>query len=178
MRFPGCKRYIVTVLSLVFLGGCSSGQKFEDLEDFMAERRARPGGKIEPMPVLQIHEGFKYGAMTLRSPFDPPATVVASRTSGKSTVKPDNTRAKQVLEDKSFVSLSMVGLLERRGVRSVLISDGEEIHRVGLGDYLGRNNGQIVTIAEDKIEVIEIIPDGDGGWVERPRSLPLKEKTL
>ncbi|HAO75182.1 MAG TPA: pilus assembly protein PilP, partial [Pseudomonas sp.] len=27
------------------------------------------------------------------------------------------------------------------------------------------------------VDVVEIVPDGEGGWLERPRSLTLKERT-
>jgi type IV pilus assembly protein PilP len=47
---------------------------------------------------------------------------------------------------------------------------------VRTGDYLGRNHGKIMTIDESKIDVMEIVPDGEGGWLERPRTLPLKER--
>ncbi|PKM02816.1 MAG: pilus assembly protein PilP, partial [Gammaproteobacteria bacterium HGW-Gammaproteobacteria-6] len=26
------------------------------------------------------------------------------------------------------------------------------------------------------VDVVEIVPDGEGGWLERPRSLTLKER--
>lgn len=175
MKFSKHRNYFFVGLLTSLLMACATEQRFEDLEKFMTDVRAKPGGKIEPLPVLQVYEVFKYGAMTLRSPFDPPATVVASNTSGRSAVKPDENRPKQILEDKSFPSLSMVGSLQREGIRSALISDGAEIHRVGIGHYLGKNHGKIVGIDEYQTDVIEIIPNGEGGWVERPRSLPLKE---
>lgn len=51
------------------------------------------------------------------------------------------------------------------------------VHRVRVGDYLGRNDGKVVGISEGKIDVIEIVPDGEGNWLERPRSLTLKERS-
>jgi len=51
------------------------------------------------------------------------------------------------------------------------------VHRVKVGDYLGRNHGKILAIDESKIDVMEIVPDGEGGWLERPRSLSLKERS-
>ncbi|MPT42782.1 MAG: hypothetical protein E2599_04395, partial [Klebsiella sp.] len=32
------------------------------------------------------------------------------------------------------------------------------------GDYLGRNHGKILVIDDSKIDVMEIVPDGEGGW--------------
>jgi type IV pilus assembly protein PilP len=51
------------------------------------------------------------------------------------------------------------------------------VHRVKVGDYLGRNHGRVVGIDEAKVDVIEIVPDGEGGWLERPRSLALRERS-
>jgi type IV pilus assembly protein PilP len=46
-----------------------------------------------------------------------------------------------------------------------------------VGDYLGRNDGRIVGISESAVQVIEIVPDGEGAWLERPRSISLKERS-
>ena len=46
-----------------------------------------------------------------------------------------------------------------------------------VGDYLGRNEGRIVAITESQVDIVEIVPDGEGGWLERPRTIPLKERT-
>jgi len=57
-----------------------------------------------------------------------------------------------------------------------LLSDGSGgIHRVTQGNHLGRNHGRVVAVHENKIDVVEIVPDGQGGWVERPRTLDMKE---
>ena len=58
-----------------------------------------------------------------------------------------------------------------------LVRGAGGVHRVKVGDYLGRNHGRIVSVDEAKIDVVEIVPDGEGGWLERPRSLTLKERT-
>lgn len=51
------------------------------------------------------------------------------------------------------------------------------MHRIRVGDFLGRNDGKVIAINESKIDVVEIVPDGEGGWLERPRSLTLKERS-
>ncbi|MFO6379570.1 type 4a pilus biogenesis lipoprotein PilP, partial [Pseudomonas aeruginosa] len=58
-----------------------------------------------------------------------------------------------------------------------LVKGAGGVHRVRVGDYLGRNDGKVVGISEGKIDVIEIVPDGEGNWLERPRSLTLKERS-
>lgn len=164
------------LLLMVLLGGCGGDREFKDLQDFMAKTRAKPGGKIDPIPTFPPYEVFKYGASALRSPFDVPATVTSERASGIPSVAPNQARAREVLENYNFASLSMVGSLYRDGTRWSLIDDGAgQIHRVTLGSYVGKNHGRIVSVNEDRTDVIEIIPDGEDGWVERSRTLSLKE---
>ena len=90
-------------------------------------------------------------------------------------IKPDDNRAKEFLEQYTFDSLRMVGGLARAGVDWVLVRDPDGgIHRVTLGNFLGRNHGKIVEMAETYVAVIEIVSDGtENGWVERPRTIKL-----
>ena len=41
----------------VCLGGCAD-RGFDDLDAFMADKRARPGGVIEPIPTFKPYEPF------------------------------------------------------------------------------------------------------------------------
>ena len=44
-------------------------------------------------------------------------------------------------------------------------------HKVIVGSYIGKNSGRIIKISNDTVEVVEIIEDGAGGYVERPLTL-------
>jgi type IV pilus assembly protein PilP len=167
---------IFALIPLLGLMGCS-GNDFSDLDAFMAEKKARPGGIIEPIPTFKAYEPFAYSATRLRSPFDRPIEVrEISQLAAISSIKPDETRPKEFLEQFTFDSLQMVGTLERGGTDWGLIRDPEGgIHRVTLGNYLGRNHGKIVELAETYVAVVEIVSDGtEDGWVERPRTIELK----
>lgn len=168
-------------LSLVFcvlLVGCDSVGDFADLQSFMDEVKAKPKGAIEPLPKFQAYEAFTYNASSLRSPFQPPIKIdLTQREKGTGEVKPDEARVKQFLEGFNIEVFEMVGTLKNESGAYALVKGGGGVHRVRAGDYLGRNHGRIMTIDESKIEVIEIVPDGEGGWLERPRTLPLKERT-
>ena len=50
--------------------------------------------------------------------------------------------------------------------------DGQ-VERVQVGSYLGVNQGRIVKISPTQIDLVEIVPDGREGYVERPRTLVL-----
>ncbi|MCX2979775.1 pilus assembly protein PilP [Halieaceae bacterium IMCC14734] len=164
---------LIVVPSLVLVG-CGSDE-YADLDTFMDEKRARPGGVIAPIPPFKAYKAFSYSATTLRSPFDRPIEIrEINQLQAVSSVKPDNDRVKEFLEQFTFDSLKMVGTLSRGGTDWTLVEDPDGgVHRVRMSDYLGRNHGRIVEMTENYIAVVEIVSDGNDGWVERPRSIKL-----
>ncbi|SDG76069.1 type 4a pilus biogenesis lipoprotein PilP [Pseudomonas abietaniphila] len=165
-------------VTLMALAGCDGSGDFDDLKQFMAEVRARPVGNIEPMPKFRPYEAFTYAASSLRSPFQPPIKVdLVNRQKGSRLVQPDPTRVKQFLEGFNIDGFEMVGTLSNETGMFALLRGAGGVHRVKVGDYLGRNDGRIVSITESAVQVIEIVPDGEGAWLERPRSISLKERS-
>lgn len=168
--------WALALVSSFLLSGCSDSG-FSDLQAFMAETRAKPAGDIEPLPRFKAYEAFTYSASSLRSPFQPPVRVdVAQRQTGSQDIKPDEDRVRQFLEGFNIEGFDMVGTLGDGGRLQALIRGAGSVHRVQVGDYLGRNHGRIVAIEEGRVEVMEIVPDGEGGWLERPRTLSLPER--
>lgn len=171
-------RFVLAISLLSFLQGCGSGGDFSDLQSFMDEVRAKPKGAIEPVPKFQPYEAFTYGASSLRSPFQPPVKIdMVRREKGSQEVKPDEARVKQFLEGFNIEVFEMVGTLANANGVFALVSGAGGVHRVKVGDFLGRNYGRILSIDEAKVDVVEIVPDGEGGWLERPRSLSIKERS-
>jgi type IV pilus assembly protein PilP len=165
-----------TPLLLCFLLASCGSRDLADLDAFMAEKRARPGGIIAPIPTFKAYEAFGYSATTLRSPFERPIEVRdIAQLQAVSAIKPDENRAKEFLEQFTFDSLRMVGTLERGETSWTLIRDPQGgVHRVKAGNYLGRSHGKIVETAETYVAVVEIVSDGSAdGWVERPRTIKL-----
>ncbi|MBO3278180.1 type 4a pilus biogenesis lipoprotein PilP [Pseudomonas schmalbachii] len=171
------ERLIICSLVLLSLAGCGANNDFGDLQAFMDEVRARPKGNIEPLPKFQPYEAFTYSASAMRSPFQPPVKIdLTIRQKGTKVIKPDETRVKQFLEGFNIETFEMVGTLANQQGVFALVRGAGGVHRVRVGDYLGRNDGKIIAINQGQVDVIEIVPDGEGGWLERPRSLTLKER--
>ena len=55
-----------------------------------------------------------------------------------------------------------------------LVDSQGYVHRVSLGDYIGKNDGKVTKITKQRIEIVELYPDGDGGWQEKPTSIEFK----
>lgn len=165
----------ILAAALMALAGCTD-DGFSDLDAFMAEKRAKPGGKIEPIPTFKAYEPFAYSATTLRGPFDRPVDIrKLAALSAKAALRPDNNRTKEYLERFTLDSLLMVGSLKRAGQDWTLIRDPDGgIHRVQVGNFLGRDHGKILEMGDTFVAVVEIVPDGtEDGWVERPRTIEL-----
>jgi len=48
-------------------------------------------------------------------------------------------------------------------------------YRVQVGAYLGQSDGRVTAINEDRVELVELVPDGAGGWLERPATILLED---
>lgn len=172
----GIKRVASLLVCAALLGGC--GGDFSDLDAYTAEVKAKPKGKIPPIPTFTPYTSFVYSAQTLRAPFDQPLTTKeVAALGGAANVRPDLARAREFLERFNLESLGMVGTLAQKGTLWALLSDGEGgVHRVRVGNYVGKNHGKIVATNETSVEIKEIVPSGTGSWVERPRTIKLTEK--
>ena len=70
--------------------------------------------------------------------------------------------------------MAMVGTLDLGGETYGLVQTADGlIHRVVPGNYLGQNDGRIVAITDSEIELVEIISDGIGGYIERDAAISL-----
>ncbi len=167
---------ISILLLCTVLAACSGNGDMNDLQQYIIEVSLRPGGEVEPMPQFSPYEAFTYSAASMRSPFDVPimaGTNVAQ--SPVTQVQPDFNRTPEPLEAFALSNLNMVGMITRGSATIALIQDENgKIHRVGTGQYMGRNHGRVGSVTASELELIEIVPSGDGGWVERPRTLTLQ----
>jgi type IV pilus assembly protein PilP len=165
---------LATVLALVgaslLLGGCSS--RDDDLTHFIEATKKEPGGRVEPLPEVKPYESFVYASNAARSPFQPGGAASGAG----SGVRPDSKRNREFLEQYSLDTLKMVGTLKLAGRTFALIQTKDGlVHRVTEGNYLGQAEGKITEIAPSKIVLVEIVPDGLGGYMERPAALALNQ---
>ena len=169
----------LTVVSLTGVIAACSDNPTADLQTYVAEVKSQQKSSIEPLPEFEPFESFAYQANELRDPFTqpvfshPPAAVAQA---GGNGIKPDFDRPTEPLEEFPLDSLRMVGTLEQNDHNWALINDTDgTIHRVQPGNYVGQNHGKITRVTEFEVELTEIVPDGIGGWLERPASIAISE---
>lgn len=177
-KHQGQLRTWIIVAVLVGISGCgrsitSTPGEAPNLEKWVAEVKSRPAPPIEVIPLMQQFETFEYAAQSLRDPFSDAFTT----DSGGSGPRPDSDRRRQPLELFPLDSLDMVGTLGRGGSLVGLVMSPDKVtHRVRPGAYLGQSDGRVTAVYEDRIEIVELVPDGAGGWLERPATVALENQ--
>ena len=163
------------ILAISTLGLAACGGGMDDLDQYINEIKARPGGRIEPLPEITPYDGFTYIAdiQGIRSPFRPDTPQASGVTGGAS---PDLQRSREYLESFPLDTLGMVGTMNIGETVYGLIQTADGlIHRVVPGNYMGQNDGRITEISESEIGLIEIISDGIGGYIERDAAIGLSD---
>lgn len=157
----------------VLLSGCNS--RIDAVNEEMANIRSQPPIPIEPAPVFSPVPTFSYSAQQLRSPVLPSSLANELKVMSGKRVYPNFSRQNQPLESYAIELLSFKGSMKgKTGAIIALIQtpDGE-VEQVQVGNYLGVNQGRIININPTRIDLMEIVPDGRDGYIERPRSLVL-----
>ena len=171
-------RLATVSVALLALSGCgrsitSTPGEAPNLEKWVAEVKSRPAPPIEVIPLMQQFETFEYAAQNLRDPFSDAFTT----DSGGSGPRPDSDRRRQPLELFPLDSLDMVGTLGGgRSMVGLVMSPDKVTHRVRPAAYIGQSDGRVTAVYEDRIEIVELVPDGAGGWLERPATVALENQ--
>ena len=163
------RTFAIVALCAVVLVGCSG--RDGDLSRFIEQTKKEPGGRVEPLPEVKPYDSYVYTSGSLRSPFVPGGSKGAA-----SGPRPEVQRNREFLEQFSLDTMKMVGTikLNGQGYGLVQVADGR-VQRVLVGNHIGQNDGRITDIVANKISLIELVPDGLGGYIERPAALALNE---
>jgi type IV pilus assembly protein PilP len=170
-RYRLVKPWLLITFATMLMSACS--HNYDDLYSYIDQAKSTYVGSVTPIPQFKPYESFAYSAADLRDPFVPNAEV--DKQAGKEDgLTPDSARPRQPLEAFSLDTLRMVGIMEQNDTLWGLIKDSQNIvHRVQVGNYMGQNEGRITKITESGIQLVEIIPDGVGGYVEREASIAI-----
>lgn len=169
---------LVCLLVVVLLSACGGGD-FNDLQQYISRVKARPKGAIDKLPEPKAIEFFSFKPEQIRDPFKPAEQPEAFENIGPDTgsgLKPDFSRRKEELEVFPLDGLKMVGTVNMKSKLWGLVQASDKtVHRVQVGNYMGKNFGKIIRISIDRIELMEILPDKPGTWREQQTSLTLAE---
>jgi len=158
------------LLASALLTGCGGGQS--DLLKYIDQVKARPGGRIDPLPQIKPYETFTYEANSLRSPFMPDRPAGRAGASGP---RPEASRPKEYLEQFPIDTLAMAGTLSQGNTTYGLVQTQDGLlHKVRPGNYIGQYDGRVVAVTPAEIKIEELVPDGIGGFYKRSAAIAVE----
>jgi type IV pilus assembly protein PilP len=165
----------MVVLTVLLLAACADEP--DDLNRYIAEIKARPAAPIPPIPAVRTYTPYEYEGLAGRDPFRMSTSEGSEEPIAGGTgtgPRPDLQRTREYLERFELDTLSMVGTFAKETSEWALIRDPDGVvHRVAVGNYLGKNHGKVSQIDADEVHLSEFIPDGSGGWLVRDASMAL-----
>jgi type IV pilus assembly protein PilP len=171
---------------VLLLSGCIDKDK-RDLEIFVNEIKAQKTVHIGELPEFPTDRIYIYPTGNRPDPFQSFITAASTtprEVSGeevsqrkKPCIRPDIHRNKEALEQFPLDALSMVGTLTPAGetIYGLIVDQAGLIYRVELGNYMGQNHGRIIAIEDDRIELMEMINDGTGCFIDREASVQVQK---
>jgi len=162
--------------ALIAAGLSACGGANDDLHSYIDQVKARPGGRIEPLPQVQPPPTFAYEPASRRSPFVLDTPQRKPRSGPGAVDGPDPNRPREFLEQFPLDTLRMVGTLsDRRASFGLVQTNDGLVHRVTVGNHMGQNYGRVVKISDSQIQLVEIVSDGLGWFLERPAAIALAD---
>lgn len=153
---------------LMMLSGC-----FDDVSDiqaYMDSVKANTRQRVEPLPQAKAFTHVPYLATVQRTPFsEPTPEAIQDRfLQQQNCLHPDPQRRKELLERFALDNLKMRGTLgDGDKLWGLIESSDRALHRVTLNNYMGLFHGKVTKVQPTYIDLLELIPDGSGCWVER-----------
>ena len=148
----------------------------DDLAAYLEEVKARPGVPPGALPQIPRPGEFRYEAGERPSPFAPVAPGGEDTRRPGAEPAPDLAREPEFLERYSLEALRMVGSLRQESELYGLMQTPDGlVHRLATGDYLGRNHGRVIRISEEEVQLVELVADGNGGYLQRPAAISLAD---
>ncbi len=177
-----CQLTLMLLIAIV-LSSCTGDM--DEVKRYVSEVKQRPADPVDPVPPIASYTPVKYMVDGMRNPFIENIVAVQRPTASPEVAadpasytgpQPDLDRPTEYLEKFSLDTLKMVGTFSNASFEWALVQDLENIvHRVEIGDFLGQNRGKIIAISDDRIEISEMIPNGNQGWLVRDASIALEE---
>ena len=90
-----------------------------------------------------------------------------------SALASDRGRPLEPLETFDLEKLRYVAReITREEVVAIVVDPTGRRHRVKVGNYLGKQDGRVSVIKAAEVILVELRPDGSGGWIEHIAALP------
>ena len=169
----------MAIVVLFVLAACDQG--IGDLQQFVNDTKAKPPGRVEPIPPFIPYQNFEYTTQNLRDPFKlvdfrRQTETERPEITDASGLAPNMDRVREPLEDFPLDTLRFKGTVTQNDTKwGLIFAPDNTVHRVLEGHYMGQNHGRIIALSDVEIQITEIVPDGLGNYIERSAAIALIE---
>lgn len=162
---------IIAILSLAIIG-CKANE--ESLVHFYIDAKQKGNAEIDGLPEVNSFDVELYTKSNVRSPFSLPKETV-QKTKIPNCWQPTVRHKKEILERYPLNQLKLKGMMRfESDVIALIKTPHDNVVNVRKGQYIGKNDGEVISIQSKKIIIKEIVLDGEGCWKKRKVALVLK----
>lgn len=138
-------RFFIMISLCLFMFACANEK--DNLRQYLLQIKNRNEGEIEPTSIIPPLPHFSFAKQENHlSPFNH-AYVGELK---------DMKRCKHPLEAYSLDALKFVGTLKQsKKIWALIQLPNLELSRIRVGDYMGKNNGRVMSINQNRILLIE-----------------------
>jgi type IV pilus assembly protein PilP len=164
------------LLAPLLLVACSDSD-VKEVQDWMGQVQRETKVRVDPISPPKTFIPYAYVVTDAIDPYNPEkllAELARASAASNNPLKPDPTRRRELLESYPLDTIAMVGTLRKGGVTYGLIKIDTTLHRVIANQRIAQNEGRIVAIGDEEIQIKEVVQDAGGEWVERMSKLELQ----
>jgi type IV pilus assembly protein PilP len=165
------------LLAALVLAGCGDSD-VREVRDWMDQVRKETKPAVKPLAEPKEFIPYAYGAAEAVDPFSPNkllAELAKVAATSDNPNRPDTNRPREVLESYPLDTMRMVGVMKKGGVNYALLQIDKALHRVRPGQRVGQNFGTVTSVADNEVNIREVVQDAGGEWVARMSKLELQE---
>lgn len=178
MKSHHIKSGILLLAVATFMNGCARRAGIDDLVEFTENAYKAKKPEIAALPEVRPYQRFQYSADQMADPF---STANLSPEDNPLIVDPDGigpdpNRRKDPLEKYPLDGMLMVGTVQNGSdVWAIVTAPDQTTHHVRVGEHVGENYGKIIEIQESAIDIVELVRNPVGKWVERRAKLAVSD---
>jgi type IV pilus assembly protein PilP len=171
------QRLLVLAVPLL-LASCGDSD-VREVRDWMdqVQRDTRPS--VKPLAAPKDFIPYAYNEKDAVEPFNPVkllGELARAAENSNNPNRPDMNRPRELLETFPLDTMKMVGAIQKGGVVYGLVQIDKNVYQVKSGMRLGQNYGLVTRVADNAIDIREVVQDAGGDWVDRMARLELQEK--
>lgn len=163
------------VATLMAMVGCNAND--DSLDEFYVKAKMSGHKEVKVLANVVPFQVEEYTQDEARSPFVLPKQPerVTQKKTKKTCWQPKYRKKTGMLERYSLRKLRLKGVMGAdQDITALIQTPTGSVVKVRKGQYVGTNNGQVVTIKSKHITLKETLPDGLGCWQTRYVKLALK----